>query len=295
MFIYVITNSATLKIYIGQHKGASLKQYLQRKLSAAAHREASGSYLFASMRKHPKGVWSIHPLISDLQTRAECDHWETLLIRSLNSRHPDVGYNICRGGEGFTGPHSDATCRRLSEANMGHVVSEETRAKISEHTGFKPPEFGEKIRQALTGREWTAEQREKIPAGVKKAIREGRMKIHQFTSDELDRAHRAAAEKFTGVPRPIEHTAGMHTPEAKAKAHKNSAATRKGKKRPDIAIRKKSWWVSHPGHKFPLDRNAKISDTMKGKVPVEALKKAHSPETEEKRQNTRFLKTVAYG
>ena len=104
MFIYVIVNSETLKIYVGQHKGDSLKQYLQRKLSAAAHREASGSHLFASMRKYPKDVWSIHPLISDLQTREECDHWERLLIASMNSQNSGVGYNICRGGEGNSGP-----------------------------------------------------------------------------------------------------------------------------------------------------------------------------------------------
>lgn len=107
MFIYVIVNSATLKIYVGQHKGNSLRKYLQTKFSDAQHQPRLRSRLYRSMRKHSKDVWSIHPLISGLQTREECDHWEQMLIRALNTQHPDVGYNIQRGGEGFTGPHTE--------------------------------------------------------------------------------------------------------------------------------------------------------------------------------------------
>ena len=117
MFVYVIVNSATLKIYIGQHKGTNLRRYLQQKLSEARRGISARSYLYASMRKHPKEVWSIHPLISDLQTRQECDKWERHYIRVLNAQHLKVGYNIAPGGEGF---------------EVGHVVSSETRRKVSQ-------------------------------------------------------------------------------------------------------------------------------------------------------------------
>ena len=80
MFIYVIVNRATLKIYIGQHKGDSLRQYLQRKLSAAAHREAKGSHLFASMRKYPKDVWSIWPVVSGIKSHRELNKLERHFI-----------------------------------------------------------------------------------------------------------------------------------------------------------------------------------------------------------------------
>jgi hypothetical protein len=148
MFIYVIVNSATLKIYIGQHKGNSLKQYLQRKLSAAAHLEASGSYLFASMRKHPKDVWSIHPLVSDLQTREECNHWEKLLIKALNVQNPKVGYNICDGGEGFTGTFTDETRQKMSASHTGSKHSPESRAKMRKP---KPAGHGDKVSAAMIG------------------------------------------------------------------------------------------------------------------------------------------------
>lgn len=54
--------------------------------------------------------------------------------------------------------HSEETKRKISESNRGKVVSQETRDKISKANKGKllglrrPPEFGEKISKALTGR-----------------------------------------------------------------------------------------------------------------------------------------------
>src|SRR5579864_1810050 len=104
MFIYVIVCSETLKIYIGQHKGINLNWYLTRKFwDANHHTSGSRSRIYASMRKHPRDSWSIHPLLSDLQTREECDYWEKWFIKVLHARHPDVGYNIAVGGDGGVG------------------------------------------------------------------------------------------------------------------------------------------------------------------------------------------------
>ena len=106
MFVYLIVNSETLKLYIGQHKGSNLRQYLQQKLSEARRGFGGRSRLYASMRKHPREAWSIWPLVSGIETRAELDELEKHFIRVLKTQHPDVGYNICEGGEGFTGPHT---------------------------------------------------------------------------------------------------------------------------------------------------------------------------------------------
>lgn len=167
MFIYVITNSATGKIYIGQHKGNNLKKYLQTKLSDAAKFRGGRSRLYNSMRKHPKEVWSIEPLISDIQTKEELDRWERIYIALFDTRNPEVGYNICKGGEGFTGPFTvehraklSSSIRtawandsqrkrnqsirltgvprtldvrtRISKSNTGKTQSVETRAKLRE-------------------------------------------------------------------------------------------------------------------------------------------------------------------
>jgi len=114
MYIYAITNSITGKIYIGQHKGNNLKKYLQDKFSHAKRNRGS-SPLFNSMRKHPKEVWSIEPLFEGIETKEELDRLERLLIALYDTRNPEIGYNICRGGEGFTGTMSEETKAKLKE------------------------------------------------------------------------------------------------------------------------------------------------------------------------------------
>lgn len=105
MFIYVIVNSETLKIYIGQHKGPDLGKYLSKKFYVANHgTSGTRSHLYASMRKHPRDSWSIHALVSGIESREELNELEKHFIQVLKVQHPDIGYNICDGGEGYTGP-----------------------------------------------------------------------------------------------------------------------------------------------------------------------------------------------
>src|SRR5208282_2078854 len=147
MFIYLIVNHVTGKYYVGQHKGRNLQRYLGQKLSGARAGLYPNTYLFRSMRKHHKEAWSIHALLSDIQTKQELDQYECDFIAFLRARDPDFGYNICRGGEGFTGPHSAEARRKNSEASRrmwqqpghrklfssimtGHPTSKETIDKI---------------------------------------------------------------------------------------------------------------------------------------------------------------------
>jgi len=130
LFIYVITNLITGKIYIGQHKGANLKQYLQKKFYWARTQKTGSSYLFNAMRKHPnQGDWSIEPLM-EVDAKAELDRLEKLLIALYDTRNPEVGYNICRGGEGFSGPHSEETKQLMREKMTGRTFSPESIAKM---------------------------------------------------------------------------------------------------------------------------------------------------------------------
>ncbi len=115
MHIYLIVNHATGKYYVGQHKGSSLQKYLISKLWDAEHQRNGQSYLYASMRKHGRAAFTIHSLLSDIQTKAELDQYEKDFIKFLRARDPEYGYNICKGGEGFTGPHSLKTRERFSQ------------------------------------------------------------------------------------------------------------------------------------------------------------------------------------
>jgi hypothetical protein len=169
MYIYLIVNRATGKYYVGQHKGNNLKKYFQSKFSKARYNKGS-SHLFNSMRKHPLPCdWSIHALLSDIQTREELDQREREFISFLRSQDPQYGYNICRGGEGFTGPH------RL-----------ESKAKVTEalKQRWAAPGFKEHWTEIMTGHDTSPETIEKIKiaradqdeekriAGVRKYVEE---------------------------------------------------------------------------------------------------------------------------
>jgi hypothetical protein len=132
MFIYVIVCRESLKLYIGQHKGQDLGKYLSKKFYDATRCSGGRSYLYAAMRKHPRKTWSIWPLVSGIEDRAELNALEQHYIRVLKSQHEDVGYNICRGGEGFTGPHQPKTLDAIAgkmAAFLGSNRSSEWRER----------------------------------------------------------------------------------------------------------------------------------------------------------------------
>lgn len=129
MFIYLIVNHETGKYYVGQHKGNNLRKYFQQKFSHAQAEISGSSRLFNSMRKHPdKSVWSIHALRSDIQDKSELDQTERDFIKFLQAQDPQFGYNICRGGEGFSGIYSEKAYAR--------------RVAISREIGIRSKELG---------------------------------------------------------------------------------------------------------------------------------------------------------
>lgn len=137
MFIYVIVCSISLKIYIGQHTKENLSRYFDQKWYDAHRYVTRYSHLYNAMRKYPRESWSIYPLISGVETQAELNELEQLLIYALKSQHPDIGYNICDGGEGFHGTHSPEFRAKISIAVRkryanGDFLSSEIRAKIGE-------------------------------------------------------------------------------------------------------------------------------------------------------------------
>jgi group I intron endonuclease len=212
MYIYVITNSATGKIYIGQHKGNNLKKYLQTKLSDAAKFRGGKSRLYNSMRKHPKEVWSIEPLISDIQTKPELDRWERLLIALFDTRNPEVGYNICKGGEGFTGTHSEESKKRMS-ARAIEAWDRDPQRKL-DMSALKSGvprtlDVRTRISKSNTGKEHTLETRAKL--------REARF---QQPDPRLGTTHSEATKKRISEAKmgtPSAFKGRHHTDEAKEK------------------------------------------------------------------------------
>src|SRR5208337_4945940 len=118
MFIYLIVNHITGKYYVGQHKGGNLKQYLQKKFYEAERKLGGRRHLYKTMRKHGREAFTIHALLSNIQTKAELDQFERDFITFLKSQDPEYGYNLCRGGEGVTGPHAEESRKKISLNNV---------------------------------------------------------------------------------------------------------------------------------------------------------------------------------
>jgi NUMOD3 motif len=158
MFIYVIVCDESLKLYVGQHQGADLRKYLSKKFFDAFRYTRGNSHLFNAMRKHPRDSWSIHPLISGIESKAELDEQERLLIYALKTQHPDVGYNICDGGEGRNGPMSEDAKRKISE-------NHKQNSSRWHRSHRRSPEEMKIWRDKVTGQKRTVEQAQRIAEG----------------------------------------------------------------------------------------------------------------------------------
>ena len=172
MFLYIITNRENGKIYIGKTTKSDLKAYLRHKIwSALSDRYNGRSHLFNAMKKYVSSVWSIHPLISCLTTNWQLCLWEKAFICVFDSTNPDIGYNICRGGEGRTTPHSQETRQKMSSAHKEQWQQpdfrEATVAKIRENYQLREQTGGNLGFRWEEGHEVTDETKAKLSASRK--------------------------------------------------------------------------------------------------------------------------------
>jgi len=150
MIIYKTTNLINGKIYIGKAIDKS-SGYL-----------GSGKILKVAIKKY--GRENFHKEIIDLAGDLD-EHREKEIfwIDFYKSRDPKIGYNITKGGEGFSGKHSEETrakiskisrrlaaepehCKKISMALKGKKHSEERKRNESlSHRGEKHPNYGKHL------------------------------------------------------------------------------------------------------------------------------------------------------
>lgn len=185
------------KIYVGLTCN-SLKRRIQHHLSEAAR---GGRFVFhAALRKYGSEiVWDVLEEVRSYQEACEREHhWVMLLEAHVAGK----GYNGTLGGDGGQRP-TEATRRRMSEAQRGKVLSADhrqkiagalrgrdvsaaTRAKLAACKLGKPHGWGSKIAAALSVRvqrsdgECFASVQEaaasvgRDPSGVSRSIQTGR-------------------------------------------------------------------------------------------------------------------------
>lgn len=176
-YIYQITNKQDGKIYIGKSKTTVQGRWHGhlRDYQKYIQQDKTSSKLYNAIRKYGIDSFTVEQI--DSCSYEELDERERYWIAKLTSRNPNIGYNICRGGEcGPGGPHfaghqhSEETKQQMSlsrrgenNANYGNhrIMPEEEKAKHA-HLGASNGMYGKKHseetkelnRQAQIGRIW---------------------------------------------------------------------------------------------------------------------------------------------
>jgi group I intron endonuclease len=175
MVVYIITNQENGKYYVGKTV-QPLDKYFREQLNAAKRRN-NKPHLYSAIRKYGDAAFIIDVLTTAASV-SQLDSLECSWIALLDSRNPNIGYNITPGGTGGSDgsnllgkKHSLESRLKKSLALRGrknpHLgPSEEVRRRISEKlTGQVLPEATrKKISDANKGRSVSEETRKKISA-----------------------------------------------------------------------------------------------------------------------------------
>jgi len=145
MFVYLITNNTNGKKYVGQHIGKNLQKYFERTVWLANAGYQGKRLLYRAIRKYGSNSFSITPLVI-VGTKWEMDLYESGMIKALDTRNPDKGYNLTAGGDGTVGFRPDKETRaKMSQARVGKQMSEENRLKFIERNKGNKYSLGRKM------------------------------------------------------------------------------------------------------------------------------------------------------
>jgi group I intron endonuclease len=212
--IYSHTHVASGRRYVGLTKKTMLFRWNQHIQNAKAKRGKGCVHFWAAIRKYGKDAFS-HEVLEICDTIESANAAEERLIRELETRNPEKGFNLARGGLHFPSHGGKnpwdrpefrekmimvnaqtmsrpEVRRKIGDAARGRVFSAETRRKISENNVGKTigPEAAAKISATMKAKDWSwkvlgPETRRKISEAVR-----GR-KTSQATKDRISASGRA--------------------------------------------------------------------------------------------------------
>lgn len=135
--------------YVGQHIGTRFDPFYF----------GSGKLLRRALVKHGEDAFTVTP-IKWVDTKEELDIQEIWFIASYREQYGrERMYNICDGGEGFNGRHTEEAKKQIGLASCGNLYAlgyrhtEEAKKKISiANKGRKSPMRGRKHSQETKDR-----------------------------------------------------------------------------------------------------------------------------------------------
>ena len=171
--IYKLTNRENGKIYIGQSKHLKRRLNEHRRCEKSDDKKGSQSVVRRAIKKYSFDAFDFE-IILYCQEGEYMNMIETKLIQFYDCLVPK-GYNVRDGGNKVF--MSEEGRKRISKANSGRIVSEETRLKLSE-SGKKAylnnprgDEWNQKLSIALTGKKKSEEHILKISERRKEFIK----------------------------------------------------------------------------------------------------------------------------
>ena len=171
--IYKLTNRENGKIYIGQSKHLKRRLNEHRRCEKSDDKKGSQSVVRRAIKKYSFDAFDFEILLY-CQEGEYMDMMETKLIQSYDCLAPK-GYNVRDGGNKIF--MSEEGRKRVSKANSGRLVSEETRLKLSEsgkeHYLNNPrnEEWNKKLSVALMGKKKSDETKNKMSEHRKEFIK----------------------------------------------------------------------------------------------------------------------------
>lgn len=166
VFVYTLSDPAVEGVrYVGITVNPVARLIRHRNDKAISHKMR---WLTALSRK---GVSPLMTVLRECASWAEACAWEKeYILRFRFAGHPLT--NATDGGDGALGyKHTVASLNKIRQANLGHPVSLESRAKMSRAQLRRPPASAalcEKRRQNRLGKRASAAVREKMRLGCLK-------------------------------------------------------------------------------------------------------------------------------
>lgn len=155
--VYLVTNRANGKRYIGVTKNGLRVRKNQHKHSALRGKRTECRYFHAAIRKHGIEVF-------DWQILAVCQTFQAALteeVRLIAEIRPE--YNLTTGGQGVAGRTvSEAQRRHHSEVMSGRPLHPNSRAALASGRGPKSPELRAKLSALKKGRQFSEEHRKNL-------------------------------------------------------------------------------------------------------------------------------------
>ena len=171
--IYKLTHKDSGKVYIGQSKHLKRRLNEHKRCENSEDKKGSQSVVRRAIKKYSFDAFDFE-IILYCQEGEYMNMIETKLIQFYDCLVPK-GYNVRDGGNKVF--MSEEGRKRISKANSGRIVSEETRLKLSE-SGKKAylnnprgDEWNQKLSIALTGKKKSEEHILKISERRKEFIK----------------------------------------------------------------------------------------------------------------------------